>query len=96
MKKRRKKPKKIQKLQKFPEKTKVDWPTKYFAETRHRSPNFLEKLLISHLNLINFIVHVLAAIVLISGFWNHNWTAIILGIILILLGHAYTLSKEWQ
>lgn len=56
----------------------------------------LEELMLSHLNPINALVHVLALIIAAYGLWTHELLLIALAIILGILGHVHVSLTGWK
>ena len=63
----------------------VEWRIKQYNQGVR--PNWLERLCLEHANPVNFGFHVLGAIPLIYGLWQHNGGFIFLGMIISFVGH---------
>lgn len=53
-----------------------------------------EKLMDRHKNPWNMFFHLLTFVVGIYGIWHHNWTWIIVAIILAIIGHLFPYKKK--
>ncbi len=54
----------------------------------------LEKLALEHGHPVNCAASIIAIVLLGYGLWIHNWTWIIAGIVVAVLGHLYCLLKK--
>lgn len=74
----------------------MSWTNRRIKEIQAgQEPTFLEKGVFEHGNLINFILTILALVVVGYGLWiNEWWPWIVIGVILGFLGHVYCWLKN--
>lgn len=74
---------------------KMGWAEKKIDEyKRGKKATWLERIMLEHANPVNFIAHIIASIPLIYGLWMHDWTWLIVGIMIPLIGHLYVWLKK--
>ncbi len=59
-----------------------------------QKPTFIEKMALEHGHPVNCIASIIALVFLIYGLWFHNWTWIIVAVVIGLLGHLYCWLKK--
>jgi len=64
------------------------------AYARGEKASWLEKKTLEHAHPVNLIAHILATVSGIYGLWMHNWTWIIVAVVLGLIGHLYVCLKK--
>ncbi len=59
------------------------------AYNKGEKPTWLEKRALEHAQPVHFVLVIAATVALVYGLWMHDWTWIIVGVILGFLGHVY-------
>ncbi len=73
----------------------MSWAEKVIEEyKRGKDATWLERIMLEHANPVNFTAHIIASVPLIYGLWMHNWTWLIVGIMIPLIGHLYVWLKK--
>ena len=68
----------------------MGWAEKRIGEYRKgKKATWLEKRILEHANPVHFPLAIVAQVSLIYGLWVHNWTYIIIAMVLGSIGHAY-------
>ncbi len=73
----------------------MSWAKKRIQQySQGQKATWLEKMALEHGHPMNFIASILALIFLGFGLWLHNWTWIIIGLVVATLGHIYCWLKK--
>lgn len=73
----------------------MNWAEKRIQQYRDgQKATWLEKRVLEHTNSLNLVAHIIAFIVGAYGLWLHNWTWIIVALVIASLGHLYCWLKK--
>lgn len=59
------------------------------AIKKGKKVSWIEKRMLEHANPVHLFLLLVAILFLITGLWEHDWTYVVIGIVVALLGHVW-------
>ncbi len=73
----------------------MSWADKKIMEYKNgNTATFLEKRNLEHANPVLFTLLVIAIVIFVWGVWEHNWTAIVIGMLVGFIGHIFVWTRK--